>query len=32
MVQLGGDVMIGPLSGDEAVAIANWAKRIRRRR
>ena len=26
MVQLGGDIMIGPLSGDEAVAIANWAK------
>jgi len=26
MVQLKGDVMIGPLSGDEAVAIANWAK------
>jgi branched-chain amino acid transport system substrate-binding protein len=26
MSQLGGDVMIGPLSGDEAVAIANWAK------
>jgi branched-chain amino acid transport system substrate-binding protein len=26
MVQLGGDVMIGPLSGDEAVSIANWAK------
>jgi branched-chain amino acid transport system substrate-binding protein len=26
MNQLGGDVMIGPLSGDEAVAIANWAK------
>jgi branched-chain amino acid transport system substrate-binding protein len=26
MVQLRGDVMIGPLSGDEAVAIANWAK------
>ena len=26
MVQLGGEVMIGPLSGDEAVAIANWAK------
>jgi branched-chain amino acid transport system substrate-binding protein len=26
MVQLNADVMIGPLSGDEAVAIANWAK------
>ena len=26
MVQLGGEVMIGPLSGDESVAIANWAK------
>ena len=26
MTQLGGDVMIGPLSGDEAVSIANWAK------
>ena len=26
MNQLGGEVMIGPLSGDEAVAIANWAK------
>jgi branched-chain amino acid transport system substrate-binding protein len=26
MEQLGADVMIGPLSGDEAVAIANWAK------
>jgi branched-chain amino acid transport system substrate-binding protein len=26
MVQQRGDVMIGPLSGDEAVAIANWAK------
>ena len=26
MVQLKGDIMIGPLSGDEAVAIANWAK------
>ncbi|HEX2427186.1 MAG TPA: ABC transporter substrate-binding protein [Gaiellaceae bacterium] len=26
MVQLGADVMIGPLSGDEAVTIANWAK------
>jgi branched-chain amino acid transport system substrate-binding protein len=26
MVQLDADVMIGPLSGDEAVAIANWAK------
>lgn len=26
MVQLGGEVMIGPLSGDEAVSIANWAK------
>ncbi len=26
MNQLGADVMIGPLSGDEAVAIANWAK------
>jgi branched-chain amino acid transport system substrate-binding protein len=26
MQQLGADVMIGPLSGDEAVAIANWAK------
>src|SRR5262245_27412236 len=24
--QLNADVMIGPLSGDEAVAIANWAK------
>ncbi len=26
MQQLGADVMLGPLSGDEAVAIANWAK------
>jgi branched-chain amino acid transport system substrate-binding protein len=26
MQQLGADVMIGPLSGDEAVSIANWAK------
>lgn len=26
MQQRGADVMIGPLSGDEAVAIANWAK------
>ena len=26
MVQLQGDVMIGPLSGDEAVAIAQWAR------
>jgi branched-chain amino acid transport system substrate-binding protein len=26
MGQLRADVMIGPLSGDEAVAIANWAK------
>jgi branched-chain amino acid transport system substrate-binding protein len=26
MVQLKADVMIGPLSGDEAVTIANWAK------
>jgi branched-chain amino acid transport system substrate-binding protein len=26
MEQLGADVMIGPLSGDEAVATANWAK------
>jgi branched-chain amino acid transport system substrate-binding protein len=26
MVQLRGDVMIGPLSGDEAVAIAQWAR------
>jgi branched-chain amino acid transport system substrate-binding protein len=26
MAQLGADVMIGPLSGDEAVSIANWAK------
>lgn len=26
MSQLGADVMVGPLSGDEAVAIANWAK------
>ena len=26
MVQLGGEVMLGPLSGDESVAIANWAK------
>ena len=26
MDQLRADVMIGPLSGDEAVAIANWAK------
>ena len=26
MEQLGADVMIGPLSGDEAVAIAAWAK------
>jgi len=26
MVQLGGEVMLGPLSGDESVSIANWAK------
>jgi len=26
MQQLNADVMVGPLSGDEAVAIANWAK------
>ena len=26
MQQLRADVMVGPLSGDEAVAIANWAK------
>jgi branched-chain amino acid transport system substrate-binding protein len=26
MSQLGAEVMVGPLSGDEAVAIANWAK------
>ena len=26
MNQLGADIMIGPLSGDEAVSIANWAK------
>jgi branched-chain amino acid transport system substrate-binding protein len=26
MEQLRADVMLGPLSGDEAVAIANWAK------
>lgn len=26
MEQLKADVMVGPLSGDEAVAIANWAK------
>src|SRR5262245_46721893 len=26
MSQLKADIMIGPLSGDEAVAIANWAK------
>jgi branched-chain amino acid transport system substrate-binding protein len=26
MQQLNADVLIGPLSGDEAVAIANWAK------
>ena len=26
MEQLGADVMIGPLSGDEAVYIANYAK------
>jgi branched-chain amino acid transport system substrate-binding protein len=26
MQQLGADVLDGPLSGDEAVAIANWAK------
>jgi branched-chain amino acid transport system substrate-binding protein len=26
MQQLNADIMIGPLSGDEAVAIANWAK------
>lgn len=26
MEQLGADVMVGPLSGDEAVAISNWAK------
>jgi branched-chain amino acid transport system substrate-binding protein len=26
MEQLDADIMIGPLSGDEAVAIANWAK------
>ncbi len=26
MVQANADVMVGPLSGDEAVAMANWAK------
>jgi branched-chain amino acid transport system substrate-binding protein len=26
MLQLDADVMVGPLSGDEAVSIANWAK------
>ena len=26
MEQLGADVMIGPLSGDEAVSVANYAK------
>ena len=26
MQQLKADVMVGPLSGDEAVAVANWAK------
>src|SRR5215831_13350762 len=26
MQQLNADIMLGPLSGDEAVAIANWAK------
>jgi len=26
MQQLNADVLVGPLSGDEAVAIANWAK------
>jgi branched-chain amino acid transport system substrate-binding protein len=26
MQQRGADVLVGPLSGDEAVAIANWAK------
>ena len=26
MQQLDADIMVGPLSGDEAVAIANWAK------
>ena len=26
MQQAGADVMVGPLSGDEAVAVANWAK------
>ena len=26
MVQQDADVMVGPLSGDEAVATANWAK------
>jgi branched-chain amino acid transport system substrate-binding protein len=26
MLQLDADIMVGPLSGDEAVAIANWAK------
>ena len=26
MQQAGAEVMVGPLSGDEAVAVANWAK------
>ena len=29
MTQLRADIMIGPLSGDEAVSIANWAKQNR---
>jgi hypothetical protein len=32
MEKLNADVMIGPLSGDEAVYIANYAKARRRRR
>ena len=26
MEQLGADIMIGPLSGDESIAVANYAK------
>src|SRR5207247_10987944 len=29
MEQLGADLMIGPLSGDESVAVANYAKQHR---
>ena len=32
MEKLGADVMIGPLSGDEAVYVANYAKATQRRR